>query len=71
MNRMPASQGPPGWSVIVIALILLLLLLHWSRPVTAPLAYAILLIAAAAPVRRCLECGMPRWWLCSAGRDLG
>ncbi len=61
MNRLQASAGPPGWSVVVIALVLLLLLLHWSQPVTAPLAYAILLIAAAAPVRRCLECSVPRW----------
>jgi AI-2 transport protein TqsA len=61
MERMPALPGPPAWSVIVIALILLLLLLHWSQPVTAPLAFAILLIAAASPVQRCLECGVPRW----------
>jgi AI-2 transport protein TqsA len=61
MERMSALPGPPAWSVILVALILLVLLLHWSQPVTAPLAFAILLIAAASPVQRCLECGVPRW----------
>jgi AI-2 transport protein TqsA len=61
MKRISPSPGPPAWSVILVALILVVLLLHWSQPVTAPLAYALLLIAAASPLQRWLEWGVPRW----------